>query len=53
MTIYFLKKCGLTINANINVAKAEISNVTVGENGNLDNFLASLSYEVPMELELA
>jgi hypothetical protein len=45
-----------TINANVNVAQAEneISNVTVGDNGNLDNFLASLSYEVPaMELELA
>lgn len=42
------------INANINVAKAEISNVIVGEDGNIDSLLDSLSYEVevPLELEL-
>lgn len=55
MALYFLNKFRQTINANVNVAKIEISNVTVGENGNIDSFLDTLAYEVsaPAELELA
>lgn len=46
--IYLFDKLGQTTNANV-----ELSNVTVGENGNIDSLLASLSYEVESELALA
>lgn len=46
MVIYFLNKLGRTINV-------EKSNITVGDNGNIDALLSSLSYELESELALA
>ena len=46
MALYFLNECVQTINV-------EKSNITVGDNGNIDALLSSLSYEVESELALA
>jgi len=46
MILYFLNKCELKIDA-------EVSDITVGDNGNVDSFLSSLSYEVEAELAYA
>lgn len=46
VALYFLKKCKLRINV-------EVSSITVGDNGNIDALLNSLSYEVESELALA
>lgn len=46
MVLYFLNECEQTINV-------EKSNITVGEDGNIDSLLNSLSYEVAGERELA
>lgn len=46
MVLYSLNECEQKINA-------EVSNYTVGVNGNVDALLNSLSYEVVNEQELA
>ena len=46
MILYFLDKC----ESNLDV---EVSNITVGAEGNIDSLLASLSYSVESELALA
>lgn len=46
MILYFLNECESKIDA-------EVSNYTVGVNGNVDALLNSLSYEVEQELAFA
>ena len=46
MVLYLFNKCDPTI-------KVEVSSISVGEDGNIENLLSSLSYEVESELALA
>jgi len=46
MILYFCDKCRSKIDA-------EVSNYTVGVNGNVDSLLSSLSYQVEQELAFA
>ena len=47
LVIYFLNKLDQKIN------DVELSNITVGDNGNVDALINSLSYELESELALA